>query len=178
MRVPEPDGGGGGEKSSLPLSEIVQRFDQLAEDDDEIDEAWQAPAAEADEEYISFSEPAQRALPQGMRDTIARVVRTFVVKNSAYADGGGWDDAFRSARPVRRSRSTPLQYAADLCEKQDFMAAKLIDAHQDAVRFEALGGVGGLLERLCDGTVYRLIMMALLLEGSDDFEEKDPMDVR
>jgi hypothetical protein len=91
-------------------------------------------------------------IPREIQEVIEHVTALFERKNRTYA-GEQWFSNFTTAPPVVMGLMCPMEYAATLCAKQDTAVWQTI-ADPSTPRLCELP------ERLMDGIVYRIIMLA------------------
>lgn len=98
----------------------------------------------------------QPELPPAIEDALLRVRRMFAHKNTGYRGAAReWYANFVTSTPVARKLVTPIGYCLILAAKQDDAAFNAL-AKKDWPVFE---------ERALDGSVYRVIALALRVEG-------------
>lgn len=105
----------------------------------------------------------ERRVPPEIEQVLNNIVNLFRTKNNGYAKfTREWYDNFTTNLPVNSGAMTPIVYAMTLAAKQDAAAW----VHIDQIR-EPLTDAkkADLAERLMDGAVYRIIILALLMEG-------------
>lgn len=105
-------------------------------------------------------------IPDSLQKVIDNIVDLFIKKNSAYRDKSHWASAFLKNSLVTKGNLNCLEWALTQCNKQDEATYDLIFSAKDLDLFEKKGGIDMVVERLSDGIVYRIIVLALLKEFS------------
>jgi len=105
---------------------------------------------------------ADPTIPKSIEDVITLLVAKFAERNAGYrGEARDWAANFKIAQPVVRGLMSPCTYAATLAAKQDdavFAALQRLKAGKP-------NALEDLQERLTDGAVYRVILLAMLAEG-------------
>jgi len=119
-------------------------------------------------EESEHTEATSDVLPYSISQVLDSVEKLFSHKNGQYQSDSHWASAILEADVVSDGEESPLIYALNLMSKQDKAGRQLIfAAFKNAISFNKKGGIPMLKERLMDGVVYRVIMLALLQEHND-----------